>query len=1026
MEKHKSMRHLHDRPLSTLMLRGHPPWATTSWSAELATGEQIRDRIPTVGWYEAWMTDVEIKTMGGYHSVDGPFRLSFFVAGHTVNGVVCIFIPLLQIQAELSASKFVEGHPTSWDYEAISESTRANNDYQDGRNDQNVGILDSEKGVGDVFAELEERVSTEPFVRSPPRSDQRGNQGRSLRTHEAAMRVASERANDAWKAYDALASLVPAFTDRPTAELLTLRTAAREPGGKGVDDARKCWRCKGPRQFGGSCRCGASFQIAALNTEMMRPRGSSSLKSPSQGGPVDWEDQHARDVQKLRCAEEAHEQRVLELTAELSKMRRAQGTVNMSNVSVPAVSPRRSARIGAASIDQDEVERAKNLSRQAPAVAPLVPDVVDKSGWTEEDHKMERYAQMMSRMVRDAVSPVLENLRQGSEVARQESESAMRELTQEVLAQQNRTFERALEESSHIVTTLQQGQERLQKVDHTNDDQKTERREDRTKFGQGTAGVIEFLRASGRGNHGVTNGCDGQRAFIQVGIGKVNSALYLAIVEGVSNPNTTNAMNGFDTQDKIFNFVRVAFGGAPDVSKVHGAEQLLKFDGGFSIYDARQRPEGKLPLGVTFYAHTVPKREAIKCKTDVERAAELFKSIDELVWAWKNGGAMVGVVYGPGWCDVFEACGEQMRQLYDEDPDMYTIPKLMHLANVGLFHWATMARRMSTDPHLMPSQSEQELAFDWGFLLPTAIPGGGFGKSTLFMQHNLVDPYLRDVLITMHSVMGRVPIADRARMGYSILPYRNGILPSVVVGADEPGDEFPCAEVASYDNGALGLLRSSEMEAYGPSSAWGVGRESTGESRAGKGYDKDGHRARSAGVNRADTAGRGMDSAYNTRTALPPGPAGVGPPGSRVMLRIPAHHVKTAFGTMPNAVDEHGASLGPGCFRYWCCTPEGADCPSGCTSHPGHPQHRVGQTQCSRAHGRPQELTWLHAAVALQYGGLKAEFGLPRAPKDVIELQKLCDQAVKNYEGKIAVPAGFLRRVAVGEADVAEEEAWYL
>ena len=74
----------------------------------------------------------------------------------------------------------------------------------------------------------------------------------------------------------------------------------------------------------------------------------------------------------------------------------------------------------------------------------------------------------------------------------------------------------------------------------------------------------------------------------------------------------------------------------------------------------------------------------------------------------------------------------------------------------------------------------------------------------------------------------------------------------------------------------------------------------------------------------------------------------------------------------------------------------------------------------------PQELNWLHAAVALQYGGLKAEFGATRAPKDVIELQKLCDQAVKNYEGRIAVPAGFIRRVTVGEADVEEAVAWYL
>jgi hypothetical protein len=207
------------------------------------------------------------------------------------------------------------------------------------------------------------------------------------------MRVASERVKTVWKSHTALAPLVSAFSDQST--LLTLRTAAREPVGKGVDGERKCWRCNMPRQFGGSCRCGASFQLAALNTERMQPKGSSSYKSPNQGGPVDWEEKYAKEAQKLRCVEEALELR----TAELSQLKRVQGNVNMSNVSVPTVSPRRSARIVAASIDHDEAERAKNLSRLAPTVAPLVPDVVDKSGWTDEDHKMERYALMMSRMM---------------------------------------------------------------------------------------------------------------------------------------------------------------------------------------------------------------------------------------------------------------------------------------------------------------------------------------------------------------------------------------------------------------------------------------------------------------------------------------------------------------------------------------------------------------------------------------------------------------------------------------------------
>ena len=193
------MKHLHNRPLSSLMLKGQPFWATTSWSAALALGEQIRDRIPTVGWYEAWITTAEIKTMGGFHCVDGPYLLSFHVAGHTVTGIVCIFVPLLPIQAEVPASKFVEGHANSWDYEKIPMSKRAGDDYLDGRNENDVGLLDSDK----------------QFVSSPSRPVRRGNQGRSPPTHDGSLRVASERVNTAWKSHDALAPLVPSFYDRP-------------------------------------------------------------------------------------------------------------------------------------------------------------------------------------------------------------------------------------------------------------------------------------------------------------------------------------------------------------------------------------------------------------------------------------------------------------------------------------------------------------------------------------------------------------------------------------------------------------------------------------------------------------------------------------------------------------------------------------------------------------------------------------------------------------------------------------------
>ena len=95
-----------------------------------------------------------------------------------------------------------------------------------------------------------------------------------------------------------------------------------------------------------------------------------------------------------------------------------------------------------------------------------------------------------------------------------------------------------------------------------------------------------------------------------------------------------------------------------------------------------------------------------------------------------------------------------------------------------------MARRMAHDPHLMPSAHEQELAHTLGFLLPTALPGGGFDKQSPFMQMNLVGPYLQDVLRTMQGLMGRVSGTERARLGYSTIPYGISNL-SPLLGHDE-------------------------------------------------------------------------------------------------------------------------------------------------------------------------------------------------------------------------------------------------
>jgi len=66
---------------------------------------------------------------------------------------------------------------------------------------------------------------------------------------------------------------------------------------------------------------------------------------------------------------------------------------------------------------------------------------------------------------------------------------------------------------------------------------------------------------------------------------------------------------------------------------------------------------------------------------------------------------------------VFVRCGENLRELHDEDQDLYTLEKLKRVSDEGLYHFSTTVRRMSADPELRPSVYEMRLTRELGSTL---------------------------------------------------------------------------------------------------------------------------------------------------------------------------------------------------------------------------------------------------------------------------------------------------------------------
>jgi len=167
----------------------------------------------------------------------------------------------------------------------------------------------------------------------------------------------------------------------------------------------------------------------------------------------------------------------------------------------------------------------------------------------------------------------------------------------------------------------------------------------------------------------------------------------------------------------------------------------------------------------------VPKKEQAGFKTDAERARQHFTNIYEVKDAWDSMGKTLARVYGPRWYSVCVYCGQQLVDLYESDPEMFTLEVLKYLSDMGLAYWCGQVWLQSADTSFSISRAEAELSRAFGFLTDIAIPGMGFGLGSAFVVDNIVDPFKKDTEAGVREFLLKLPKSKKQELGVSSVPY---------------------------------------------------------------------------------------------------------------------------------------------------------------------------------------------------------------------------------------------------------------
>ena len=544
-------------------------------------------------------------------------------------------------------------------------------------------------------------------------------------------------------------------------------------------------------------------------------------------------------------------------------------------------------------------------------------------------------------------------------------------------------------------------------------DSAEERKKDIERFQPGCKQVLALLRAAGDAAnvHGFGHLGDPVR---QVGSELNGSALYRAITDLVHSPDAATDLPCKWSPAMVWNLCGFRFGGAPDPEE---PQAPIKYEGRSSIYDYLKNLHVNPNKTHKSYSNVVPKKDQAGFVSDTARRNQKFRNIYEVVDAWETLGKALHAVYGQRWLAVCRHCGNALRQLYEEDPEIFTLEVLKYLSDVGLSFWCTNIWLQSTDPFFELSVEEVALSRRFGFDQPITVPGMGFGKNSRFVADNVIDPLTRDIHKGMRHHVATLPFAARIAMNLSAVPYE---LPRPAVQPLGRGCDANLGESQERRNSDEAYTQhwepvdDEEVSCETGLGGWDLPAFAFSDLSAANSRGEDLPLGGVGGCEEitiwaaGDTLGKGEPGGMR-------GPKGNGFKGGRgfkvtpsqpKLIKIGAADAKEAWRTLPRVVTPDGAIVGTVCFR-WLCR-------NGCTSDRLHERHRPGE-RCHNLHSLDFEDTfvgfsWLHFVLSLLHGGFIERFMLHPPPSDPIALQVLADNAVKMHRNGDKVPATFLHK----------------
>ena len=253
-------------------------------------------------------------------------------------------------------------------------------------------------------------------------------------------------------------------------------------------------------------------------------------------------------------------------------------------------------------------------------------------------------------------------------------------------------------------------------------------------------------------------------------------------------------------------------------------------------------------------------------------------------------------------------CGEQLRSLYETDPEMFTLDVLNYLSDLGLAYWCSQMWLQSADTSFTISREEAAISRALGFRRVTSIPGMGFGPGSPFVTHNIIDPYNRDTQIGVREYMLGLTKLRKQALRFSSVPYGSINITGTTLGgwdeeaSTEHGSRSDNPSPWDWDGGDVGASADDSDPYYG------------------EGYDMDPDLGASDGKGNRPGFGKGGQNGGRGSTG---GRGGRGlqsrPPAAGIRtLKLSAEGTKVAFDTLPNVVDGTGNVLGVVCLRFCC------------------------------------------------------------------------------------------------------------